>query len=563
MKNVFYLLFLFTNCLISQNELPQDYFGNPLDIELILAGDFGEIRSNHFHSGVDIKTNQKEGYPIYAAADGYVNRINVKHYGYGKALYLKHPNGYSTVYAHLQSYAGEIEKYVKQNQYSKETFEIELFPSSNVLQVKKGDIIAYSGNTGSSSGPHLHYEIRDANSRPMNPMLFGMEIPDSKTPNIMGLFAYPIDEDSHVNQSQNRQKIRLIKLKDGNYTTEKITAEGKIGFGIATHDQQDGASNKNGVYKIKSVYNGKEKYEVIFDKFSFGETRYINRYIDYEYEAASNMDIQKLFREKNNPLSLINLEDENGFVTVQDSTSSLYMIDVLDFKGNKTSVNIPIQGKNLDITDAKSIKKTDDYISADHSNSITKGKFSIFIPANSLYEDAYLNIQAKGDTLIFHEDVIPIHQNISISMDISGYTDVDKDKLFISRLNYRRDPYYNSTRRNGDKLTAKVRKFGNYSVAMDTTAPKIRALNFSEGKWISKENTLELKISDDFSGISSYHATINGKFILMEYNFKNNVLTYNFEDAIISEAENNLKLIVIDNVGNSATFEAKFFRKNT
>ncbi|WP_026452006.1 M23 family metallopeptidase [Aequorivita capsosiphonis] len=562
MKKFLSFCLLFSGFAYSQSNIPTDYFSNPLEIDLILSGSFGELRSNHFHSGLDIKTKQREGQPVFAPADGYVSRIKVGSFGYGKALYILHPNGYTTVYGHLRSYAGAIEKYVKDTQYEKETYETELFPDKTLLHVKKGDLIAYTGNTGGSGGPHLHFEIRDAAQRPMNPLLFGIEVPDSKTPIVSAIFAYPIGEDAHVNQGQNRTKLRLIKQKDGNFKTEDITAYGKIGFGITTYDQLDGASNKNGSYKIETRFNGAEKFEVIFNKFAFSETRYLNRYVDYEYWETNKSRVQKLFREPNNPLSIITKEDDNGFVTVKDSLHSIYSIEVSDFKGNRRFISVPIEGAKMEILEPKNIVKTDDYIYADHSNSITKGKYSIYIPANSLYEDTYLNIKNEGDTLIFHEDVIPIHTNISITADISAYKDVDKDKLYIGRLNYRGLPYYNSTKRINDKLVTKTRTFGTYVIASDTIPPEIKPVNFSEGKWISNQNFLQVKITDDLSGISSYRATINGKFVLMEYEYKKDVLTYNFNDNVNLDSENNLKVIVTDNVGNSATFEAKFFRKH-
>ena len=555
------MLLLFGGFAYSQNDIPTDYFSNPMDINMVLAGNFGEMRANHFHSGLDIKTEQREGLPVYAPADGYVSRINVQHYGYGKALYILHPNGYTSVYGHLRSFAGDIEKYVKDTQYKKETFEVELFPEKTLLSVKKGDLIAYTGNTGGSGGPHLHFEIRDSSQRPMNPLLFGIQIPDSKTPIVSAVFAYSFGEDAHVNQSQNRTKLRLIKQKDGNYKTESLTAYGKIGFGITTFDQQDGASNKNGSYKINTRFNGTEKFEVLFNKFDFSETRYLNRFTDYNYYETNKSMVQKLFRQTNNPLSIITKEDDNGYITVKDSLSSIYTIEVQDFKGNTMQVSIPIEGKKMEISDPKKVEKTEDYIFADHATSITKGKFSIYIPANSLYEDTYLDIKDEGDILKFHEDLIPIHSNISITADISNYTEIDKDKLYIGRLNYKGQPYYTSTTRNGDKITAKTRTFGSYTVAIDTTSPEIKPVNFAEGKWISSQNFLQVKIDDDLSGISSYRGTINEKFILMEYDYKKDVLTYNFNDNINLETENNFKLIVIDNVGNSATFEAKFFRK--
>ncbi|MEZ4794035.1 MAG: M23 family metallopeptidase [Flavobacteriaceae bacterium] len=561
MKKLWVFLLLCSPFAFSQDAVPNDYFQNPLDIPLFLSGNFGELRSNHFHSGLDIKTQQKTGLPVFAAADGYVKRIKVSQYGYGKALYVQHANGYSTVYAHLDRYAGDIQKYVKENQYNKESYEIELFPNSELLKVKKGDIIAYSGNSGSSGGPHLHFEIRDNASRPMNPMLFGIDIPDERVPLINSVFAYPSSEGAQVNGSENPVKLRLVRQQDGSYTTESIKAVGKIGFGVSAYDQQNGASNKNGTYEIKTTYNGEERFKVLFNKFSFDETRYLNRYIDYGYFETNKSRVQKLFRESNNPLSIFAQEAEHGYITIEDGLTSIYTIEVSDFKGNKVAITIPIEGKQEPVTIPKSIQKTQDYIVCNQGTSISKGKFQIYIPSESLYEDTYLHIEAKGDTLDFHEDVIPIHSSITLTVDASNYEKNDLEKLFIGRLNYKGVPYYNTTQRDGSKLSARIRTFGSYCIAMDTVAPTITPLNFADGKWISKNKTLELKIEDVESGVSSYRATLNGKFILTEYDYKKDLLVYDFDDNVVDDTENNLKVIVVDNVGNSTTFEATFFRK--
>ena len=563
MRKLIILLLLLGTSAIGQDNTPKDYFSNPLEIPLVLAGSFGELRSNHFHSGLDIKTQQREGIPIYAPADGYVKRIKLAHYGYGKALYIQHPNGYITVYAHLKNYAGVIQEYVKKKQYEKEIYEIELFPSNTDLIVNKGDLIGYTGNTGSSGGPHLHYEIRDSSSRPMNPLLFGIEIPDTKNPLVNSVFVYPIGEDAQINTSQNPLKLRLTRQKDGSFKSENISAYGRIGFGISTDDQQNGASNKNGVYQIKTIFNGEENFDIRFEKFSFDETRYLNRFIDYGYFQKNKQRIQKLFREKNNPLSIIHSEIDNGYITVEEGFTSNYTIEVTDIKGNKSIVYLPIEGKRDTILLPEEKNETEDYIYSNEATSITKGKFSIYIPANSLYEDTYLDIKVSGDTLMLHDDVIPIHKNITISVDASNYANEDKDKLFLGRLNYKGKPYYNTTYPYGDKLSTRTRTFGSYVLTSDTTAPTINPSNFKPDTWISKNETLKLKIKDDLSGISSYRATLNGNFILMEYNYKKDVVTYDFSDNIVVDTENKLKLIVTDNVGNSATFEATFFRKNT
>jgi hypothetical protein len=545
----------------AQKTIDPNYFSNPLDIPMVLSGSFGELRSNHFHSGLDIKTQQRSGVPIYAPADGYVSRIKVGHYGYGKALYIKHPNGYSTVYAHLQKFETTIQDFVKQSQYKKERYEIELFPKENSLLVKKGDLIAYTGNSGSSGGPHLHYEIRDAYSRPMNPMLFGLEIPDTKDPSVTSVLAYPMSDDATVNQSSEPVKLRLIKQKDGSYKTEKISAYGKIGFGIATTDQQNGAYNKNGVYRIKTSYNGKPKIDIKFEKISFDETRYLNRYIDYTYFKEHKIKIQKLFRQTNNPLSIITQEDDNGFVNVADGFSSNYTIEIKDYQGNLVHITIPVIGKKDNTVAKKELPNDLQYIPSESSSTIQRGVFTVDFPKNALYQGSYLNIKTSGDTLHLHTDNIPVHKNISISMDISNYNALDKNKLYIARQAYKNTSYYTTTRREKNILTAKTRILGSYTLFMDTIAPTIKAANFTDGKWISNNKTLKIKIEDSHSGISSYRATLNGRFILMEYNYKKDVLTYDFNDNIVTDTQNNLRLIVTDNVGNSTTFEAIFFRK--
>lgn len=545
----------------AQNIIDPNYFSNPLEIPMVLSGSFGELRSNHFHSGLDIKTQQRSGIPIYAPADGYVSRIKVGHYGYGKALYIKHTNGYSTVYAHLQKYEATIQDFVKQNQYKKERYEIELFPTESELLVKKGDLIAYTGNSGSSGGPHLHYEIRDSYSRPMNPMLFGLEIPDSKNPIVTSIFAYPSGGDASVNKSAEPVKLRLIKQRDGTYKTERISAYGKIGFGVASTDQQNGAYNKNGVYRIKTSYNGKPKIDIKFEKFSFDETRYLNRYIDYTYYKEHKIKIQKLFRQTNNPLSIITQEDNNGFVNVADGFSSNFTIEIEDYQGNLAQITVPVTGNKDSLVVKKQIPKDLQYVPAVSSSTIQRGVFTIDVPKNAFYQGTYLDIKTSGDTLHLHRDIIPVHKNISISMDISNYNTSDKNKLYIARQAYKNTSYYTTTRRENDILTAKTRILGSYSLFMDTIAPSIKAANFKDGKWISNNKTLKINIEDSHSGISSYRATLNGRFILMEYNYKKDVLTYDFNDHIVTDTQNNLRLIVTDNVGNSTTFEAIFFRQ--
>ncbi|MDB4094136.1 M23 family metallopeptidase [Flavobacteriaceae bacterium] len=546
----------------AQIPYPQNYFSSPLDITLVLSGTFAELRSNHFHSGLDIKTNGKEGFKTYASAEGYVSRIKISRYGYGKALYITHPNGYTTVYAHLQKFSPSIEAYVKQQQYKKETFELELFPKAETLKVVAKEVIAYTGNTGGSGGPHLHFEIRDKQERPMNPMLFGLDIKDTTKPEVYELFGYPLSEGSHINGVNSRVKIRLIKLADGTYKTEQITAFGKIGFGIISTDRQDYASNKNGVSLIETTFNGAKSLEVDFKRFSFSETKHLNRYIDYGYFYETKKRIQKLFIDTNNPLKLLKNHQNQGIVSIEDNTNSVYKISVSDYKGNQSKLNIPIIGLQKELPKARIKTQVLQNIIASEETLLEKGLVKVQIYKDSFYEDVAIGFDVTNDTLKLHKGNIPLKKSMNINFDISQYKATDKENLFIGSVSrYGNKLYYTSTKRRGDVLTARTKYLGDYTLGIDTENPKIKAINFKNNSWMSKYRYLKVKISDGITGIKNYRATLNDRWILMEYDTKTETLTHDFNDGVVTDTKNNLKIIVTDNVGNSSTFESIFYRK--
>jgi hypothetical protein len=546
----------------AQTPYPQDYFQNPLDITMVLSGSFAELRSNHFHSGIDIKTQGKEGLKVYAAAQGYVSRIKIAHFGYGKALYITHPNGYTSVYAHLQKFSPKIESYIKNLQYQKESFEVETFPKPSELVLEKGEVIGYSGNTGGSGGPHLHFEIRDDQERPLNPMLFGIEAKDTKRPRISNVYAYPKTSKSLINGKNERQELRLIPRANGQYSTERISAIGEIGFGVVSYDQQDLAPNKNGLSTIKTFLNGTPKLEVDFKRFSFSETRHLNRYIDYEVYRKKRRRIQKLFIEKNNPLSFINNLDNNGYCIIEDSTSSVFRIEVKDFKGNTSVVSIPVEGQKQEPPASPEQSEYTYLISEKATTTLSGPNSNITFYSGTVYEDTSINYRTQGDTLFVDEDRIPLRKNFLISYDIEKFKPEDRDRLYIARLNgYKKTPYFIGASRKGNQLTATTKVLGTLVLTSDDEPPVITPVNFQSKKWLSKYRYLKLKISDEQSGISKYRATVNGRWILMEYDYKTGLLVHDFNDGVITETANNLKVIVTDNVGNSSTFEAVFYRK--
>lgn len=559
-----YLIILILSSLTisAQNNHPKDYFRSPLDIPLQLSGNFGELRPNHFHAGFDFKTQQKEGLNIYAAAEGYISRIKISHGGYGKALYITHPNGYTTVYGHLQSGFGEIEKYIKNEQYKAKSYEIELFLKPSELIVKKGEIIAISGNTGGSDGPHLHFEIRDTQSEKIiNPMLFGFDsqVKDTKKPFFMGLYVYPIGENSVVNQSRRPLLLTYDQQPDGNYVTEKITANGKIGFGIVANDYDDVSWNTNGVFKVETFLNGNPSFGYTFDTFSFDETRYINALIDYERYKKEKQRIQKLFAVNPYPLSIIKTNANFGIIDVTSNVTKLYKIEVSDFHKNTSRISIPISHSILPTKVAEPPKTSKYHVKTNRENIFSLENVTVTIPANTFYEDFYMNFNVKNNIIKLHEDIIPAHLSFNIAIEDTTFNEKDREKMFIGYFNGKKINYY-TTKRYKNTFSIFTRTLGEYRLVKDTVSPEVKISKNIEGKWISNRKTIQLTITDDLSGIKSYEGYLNGKWILLEYESKLNRLLHQFSDGIVDEGKNDLKVIVTDNVGNSTIFETHFFR---
>mgnify|MGYP006135369141 FL=1 len=563
MKKIILILLFASFTSSAQNKYPTNYFRSPLDISLHLSGTFGELRNNHFHAGVDIKTKRKTGFPVYATADGYVSRIKVAIWGYGKAIYISHPNGYTSVYAHLSKFGDGIQEYVKNIQYQKESYETgNIYPAENEITVKKGQVIAFTGRTGGFVAPHLHYEIRDTKTEHIiNPLLFGLKIKDSIAPRINKLIAYPIGEGSRINRSVKKQTLAIKKDSLNNYRTNRINASGSIGFGINVYDLLGKELNKNGVYSIEMKVNGKRHYYHDVETFSFAESKYINLLIDYPYFATYKNRIQKTFREKETKLSIYEDLVKDGFVDVKEGFSYKVEIIAKDFKGNRSSVKIPIIGVKSESILLQEKDTTNYKILKNKFQKFTEGGVTVAFPKNTFYKDIFIDFSVNGKLATIHKPTIPLNKSFTITFDSTMYRKSEVNNIYIANINNKKYPYYQNTRKREDKLFTTTKTLGKYTLLIDNELPKIYNLNFKNNNWVSKLNYLTIKISDTQSGIKSYEAFIDDEWILMEYDVKKKKLSYNFSDKKLVGSKHIFKLVVSDNVGNTNTYNATFYRK--
>lgn len=555
------LISLFINDLKSQSN--QNFV---MDLPINLSGTFGELRTNHFHSGIDIKTNRREGLNIYSYEKGYISRIQVSTYGYGKAIYITHPDGKTTVYAHLSKFSEKIQNYVKDIQYKRKKFAIKVYPKESEILIEKNEIIGYSGNTGSSSGPHLHFELRDKNNMPVNPLKYrNIEIIDTIIPLLKGVYYKELKyNNGKLEDNYSRfKKIKFIENDNGKYLTDTLYTNGVIGFGVNSFDLMNNSNNVYGLNKIITKINDSVNFKINFDKFSFDEWTYINTYVDYAYFKRTNDKIQKLYIENINPLNLYDRSLGDGALKLNDSKNILinYKIILFDFNNNTTVINIPIVF--TDQTKEEIFQKKGNInIQNNLDKKIRLENYFVEFKKGTFDYNASLTISESNNTINIDNDTIPLRKPFTIKYSLKNIDDSRKKYLYLGMKGPKNYHYFISNEKFNDSIIGHAKKLGKFKILTDSIPPDINFYNLKNDQWISNRKKLTIKINDNESGIKSFNGWINNKWILLEYESKKNMLTYDFEDKVNSnDSKNELVVSVKDNCGNVSMKKITFYRK--
>jgi len=533
----------------------------PLDLPPALSATFGELRPSHFHSGIDLKTGGRTGHKVRSIARGYVYRIKVQRGGYGKAVYIKHPGGLISVYAHLEKLAGPLQAYLKRQQYQKQSFFLDIYPPRDSLPVEGGQVIGYSGNTGSSSGPHLHFEIREGEGHPVNPMRYGFTATDTIAPVLRGLFAYATDDTSAVNGGRGRIPLLFKKTGPRQYRADPVEGYGGVSFGIDAYDQANNTWNKNGIYRTEVWVNGLKIYETVMDKISFATTRHINVFIDYPYYVAKRRYIQRLWRHPEARLPVYALLVNRGIIRVEPGKTYKVKIRLSDFEGNAAEIIIPLSGKKFDSLPPPRSRVTPHLVRFRRPYRIRGLRTTVDFPAQALFEDTYVDLQEFVNGFALLPADMPMRKSVRIAFSMENIPPAKKKYAYLARVNPRnKKAYFASARKRQDSLIVVTRNPGTYMVKYDSIPPVIDRLNISDGKWISNYRYLRFRVRDNI-GVRDVRAYIDGKWILVEWDYKTGKAFYDFSDLRFPGTKHELKIVVTDRTGNRTEKRLIFYRK--
>ena len=537
---------------VQAQEKPENPFVSPFDFPLLLSGNFGELRANHFHGGVDFKTQGVVGKPIRCIADGYISRVTVTPGGYGQAVYITHDNGYTSVHGHLHKFMTEVEQVVEAYQYEHETFAVDLTFGPDRFPLKQGEVFALAGNEGYSFGPHLHMELRKTNTGEyIDPLQFYTDIIKDKTaPRATHIMLYPQAGKGVVAGSSKKKALPLAALQT------PVMAWGKIAVGIKAYDYMDGTSNNYGVRSVTLLVDSVEVFRSTVDGFLPEENRMINAWTDYEEYATRGSWFMRSQILPGNTWRMLQADEEGGVVTINEERLYDFCYVLEDLYGNRRTYRFKVQGKEQPI---EPLYKGKHYLSWNQGNVIQKPGMELVIPKGMLYEDVDLNCKVIADSLNIsfdyqlHDRPVPLHAGCSLMIGVRNYPIPDMTKYYVVRKYKGRKASAGGYFEEGF-MHANIRELGTYSVALDTVAPRIVPLN--RPQW--KGGNIRFKIRDAETGIKDYKVYIDGAFVLFKFSSKNAVLSCMHPSRIKRGMKHRMEVVITDYCGNVAREEYQF-----
>lgn len=545
-------------------------FRLPIDYSVSLSANFGELRPNHFHTGLDFRTKGHVGEKMYAIEDGYISRIRISPIGYGNTLYITHPNGYVSVYAHLLKFNKTIDTYIKQYQYKEKLNSLDMYPSPTDLIIRKGDIIAYGGNSGSSQGPHLHFEIREeATELAINPLQFYPKIVDYAKPLIFNIAIYPLDDTSLVDGGNKKRFYNAVAIGNGKYRIKgQPSIYGNIGFAIQGRDRMTNSNNKFGYYSVKLFINDTLHYYHSLDEVNFEKSRYINSLADYGHYKLRKTWVQKAFIDCNNQLDIYKHVVGNGSYTALSHEVTNIKFEVADYAGNISSLEFSTQTKRpyrkRQLTENYTVLfRCDTTIDWSNSNA------NIHIPNDALYTDLKFDFSVDSmhntantfsNIYSFHNRFTPLQTNITISFPTDSIEKKYTNKVVLcnlvnNRLYATNGAFYNN------RIIGTVNELGDYVAALDTIAPSIRGYGLYNNINLKYTSKIKFRIDDNLSGIGNYNAYIDGKWVILYFDKKYSLLSHTFDhNTYTANTKHTFLLIVEDKVGNKKEYSFDFYK---
>ncbi len=547
------IIFLFTVLGVA-GQVRSASFLAPFDFTHFLSGNFGELRSNHFHAGLDFKTQGVVGKPIRAVADGSIVRARVQYGGYGRALYVLHDNGYMTVYGHLERFPATVDSLIRVEQYATECYVVDVDFEPGMFKVKHGEVLAWAGNSGYSFGPHLHFELRSRDGEELyNPMFFYKSLfTDTCPPVAQAIAVYPREGAGILCGGAESLACKVVNAA----VADTLEAWGKVGFGIKAVDYMSGTHNKYGVYEIELFVDDSLRFSSRMDNVSFSENRLINAWADYTRLSDGKGWFLRSFLLENNPLRALQADAARGWVNICEER--LYKVEyrLRDMHGNKGGCSFVVRGVPAELS---SLVSQGYHLRWCLTNKVVGWGFSLTIPRGALFEDACVmvrdSVTAKGSPVyILGDKKIPLWSNAKLELEISSHLLPFADKCYIERVAAKGGSSVGGKRSDDGFIVAEISVLDKYAVAVDTLAPVLKPVN--EKQW-GKKGKVVFTLADKESGLSSYKCYIDGRFVLFEYCSKDKKLACDLKREKVARGVRTLKIVAVDNVGNELVFEKK------